>query len=103
MIFALIILGSAGNINAQHEFEGRYIQETDPLVIEKLEIWQDIKFGLMMHWAPYSQWGIVESWSLCSYSCPPATKSPLQGCVDIKGFSCPAVIYGVTSCFASSI
>ncbi|MFC2101678.1 alpha-L-fucosidase [Bacteroidota bacterium] len=43
-----------------------YIPETDPLVLEKLEQWQDMKFGLLMHWGPYSQWGIVESWSLCS-------------------------------------
>jgi len=40
--------------------------ETDPLVLEKLEQWKDLKFGLLMHWGPYSQWGIVESWSLCS-------------------------------------
>ena len=50
---------------AQHDFHGRYIPETDPLVVEKLEKWQDIKFGLLMHWGPYSQWGIVESWSIC--------------------------------------
>jgi len=25
-----------------------------------------MKFGLLMHWGPYSQWGIVESWSICS-------------------------------------
>jgi len=43
-----------------------YIPETDPLVLEKLEQWKDMKFGLLMHWGPYSQWGIVESWSLCS-------------------------------------
>jgi alpha-L-fucosidase len=65
-LMMIIILWSSGIINAQHHFEGRYIQETDPVVLEKLEIWQDIKFGLMMHWGPYSQWGIVESWSLCS-------------------------------------
>lgn len=41
-------------------------RETDPLVLEKLEQWQDWKFGLMMHWGPYSQWGVVESWSICS-------------------------------------
>ncbi|HCC71739.1 MAG TPA: alpha-L-fucosidase [Bacteroidales bacterium] len=44
----------------------RYIPETDPLVLLKLEQWQDLKFGLLMHWGPYSQWGIVESWSICS-------------------------------------
>lgn len=43
-----------------------YYPETDPLVLQKLEEWQGLKFGLLMHWAPSSQWGIVESWSLCS-------------------------------------
>jgi len=41
-------------------------RETDPLVLAKLAQWQDWKFGLMMHWGPYSQWGVVESWSICS-------------------------------------
>lgn len=45
--------------------EERYVPETDPLVLEKLDAWQDLKFGLLMHWGAYSQWGIVESWSLC--------------------------------------
>jgi len=48
-----------------HEAE-RYAPETDPLGLEKLEEWQDLKFGLLMHWGPYSQWGIVESWSICA-------------------------------------
>ncbi|MBJ6367424.1 alpha-L-fucosidase [Snuella sedimenti] len=43
----------------------RYVPETDPLVLEKLDQWQGLKFGLLMHWGTYSQWGIVESWSLC--------------------------------------
>ncbi|MGY5354091.1 alpha-L-fucosidase [Wenyingzhuangia sp. IMCC45467] len=43
----------------------RYVPETDPLVLEKLDEWQDKKFGLLMHWGTYSQWGIVESWSIC--------------------------------------
>jgi alpha-L-fucosidase len=41
------------------------VPESDPLVLKKLEEWQDLKFGLMMTWGPYSQWGVVESWSLC--------------------------------------
>ena len=41
-------------------------KETDPLVLKKLEWFQDAKFGLMVHWGPYSQWGVVESWSICS-------------------------------------
>lgn len=43
-----------------------YYPVSDPLVLKKLEEWQNLKFGLLMHWAPSSQWGIVESWSLCS-------------------------------------
>ncbi|HRD52003.1 MAG TPA: alpha-L-fucosidase [Flavobacteriales bacterium] len=42
-----------------------YVQPSDPLVQRKLEQWQDLKFGLLMHWGPYSQWGVVESWSIC--------------------------------------
>ena len=45
--------------------EERYVPETNSLVLEKLDQWQDKKFGLLMHWGAYSQWGIVESWSLC--------------------------------------
>jgi alpha-L-fucosidase len=42
-----------------------YYPESDPLVLNKLEQWQDLKFGLLMHWGTYSQWGIIESWSIC--------------------------------------
>ncbi|MFZ4741675.1 MAG: alpha-L-fucosidase [Bacteroidales bacterium] len=42
-----------------------YIAPTEPEVIQKLNWWHGIKFGLLMHWGTYSQWGIVESWSLC--------------------------------------
>lgn len=48
---------------AQHD--QHYIAPTDTLVQQKLEWWGDIKFGLLMHWGTYSEWGIVESWSLC--------------------------------------
>ena len=44
-----VLLGSAGPALAQHEDE-RYVPETDPLVLAKLEQWQDLKFGLLMHW-----------------------------------------------------
>ncbi|PKP52293.1 MAG: alpha-L-fucosidase [Bacteroidetes bacterium HGW-Bacteroidetes-1] len=37
----------------------------DPFVREKLDSWSDWKFGIIIHWGPYSEWGIVESWSLC--------------------------------------
>ena len=45
--------------------EHPYVWPTEPAVKQKLEQWQDYKFGLLMHWGTYSQWGIVESWSLC--------------------------------------
>jgi alpha-L-fucosidase len=45
--------------------EQPYVPDPDPLVQARLEAWRDLKFGLLMHWGPYSQWGIVESWSLC--------------------------------------
>lgn len=42
-----------------------YVPPTDTAVAAKLERWKDLKFGLLMHWGPYSQWGVVESWSIC--------------------------------------
>lgn len=42
-----------------------YVAPKDGLVKQKLQTWQTIKFGLLMHWGTYSQRGIVESWSLC--------------------------------------
>ena len=47
-----------------------YVASSDRLVREKLEAWQDRKFGLMMHWGLYAQLGIVESWALCSEDQP---------------------------------
>ncbi|WP_153800499.1 alpha-L-fucosidase [Foetidibacter luteolus] len=49
----------------QHNFSDNYILPADTLVQQKLSRWQDVKFGLMMHWGTYSKWGIVESWSIC--------------------------------------
>jgi alpha-L-fucosidase len=48
-----------------HDALQDYSWPSDSLVAHKLRQWQGLKFGLMMHWGPYSQWGIVESWSLC--------------------------------------
>ena len=47
-----------------------YIWPDDPSVQAKLEDWQDLKFGLLMHWGLYAQLGIVESWALCSEDQP---------------------------------
>ena len=41
-----------------------YVKPEDPKVLEQLEWFQDQKLALMMHWGPYSQLGLVESWAL---------------------------------------
>ena len=65
-VFAAILLLVTIEGNAQqHNFSDKYVVPDDPLVQQKLAHWQDIKFGLLMHWGTYSEWGIVESWSIC--------------------------------------
>ncbi len=44
--------------------EEKYVKPKDPEVLKKLEWFKDQKLALMMHWGPYSQMGIVESWAL---------------------------------------
>ena len=44
----------------------KYVWPQDPAVLEKLDRWQDLKFGVLMHWGLYSVPGIVESWNLCN-------------------------------------
>ena len=65
LVTLAILLAWGSAASAQHADE-RYVPETDPLVLANLAHWQDIKFGLLMHWGPYSQWGVVESWSICA-------------------------------------
>ncbi len=55
-----------------------YMPPQDSLAKIKLEKWQDMKFGLIMHWGLYSQIGVVESWGLCSED---------QGFQDRKGMN----------------
>ncbi|MEI6409969.1 MAG: alpha-L-fucosidase [Bacteroidota bacterium] len=64
LFFVLFLLLALSQLQAQHNAR-TYIPPTDPLVQQSLTDWQDLKFGLLMHWGTYSQWGIVESWSLC--------------------------------------
>jgi alpha-L-fucosidase len=63
----LVLLIFCPSLVAQIQDEreyAHYVPETNPRVLQKLRQWQDLKFGLLMHWGGYSQWGIVESWSL---------------------------------------
>jgi len=63
LIFLALIV-SALKVSAQHEGQ-TYVPDPNPHIQQRIDEWQDIKFGLLMHWGPYSQWGIVESWSIC--------------------------------------
>lgn len=54
-----------GFVHQQSEASG-YVWPTDKLVLDKLDKWQDQKFGVLFHWGLYSVPGIVESWSICS-------------------------------------
>ena len=38
--------------------------DTEPWLKQRLQQFQDLKFGFMMHWGIYSQWGCIESWPL---------------------------------------
>jgi len=38
----------------------------DQEVVQKLQQWQDLKFGVLIHWGIYAVPGIVESWSICN-------------------------------------
>ncbi|MEI6684117.1 MAG: alpha-L-fucosidase [Bacteroidota bacterium] len=61
----MILLSGMAPVFSQTPEKGEET-ETDTVILHKLEQWKDLKFGLLMHWGTYSQWGIVESWSLCS-------------------------------------
>ncbi len=66
IIFSILLIASAIDAKAQaHNTSSSYTWPADSLVVKKLHHWQDIKFGLLMHWGTYSQWGVVESWSIC--------------------------------------
>jgi alpha-L-fucosidase len=60
-----IVLACIASALLEGRAQAPYVPPSDPLVSAKLEQWQDLKFGLLMHWGPYSQWGVVESWSIC--------------------------------------
>ena len=60
----LLLVSLFANLHAQDG--ARYVPEPDPIVRKSLEAWQTLKFGLLIHWGPYSQWGVVESWSICA-------------------------------------
>ncbi|MNU85739.1 Alpha-L-fucosidase [compost metagenome] len=65
-ISCLMSLSSWTQVNGIHPVSNDYQKPTDPLVLKKLEQWQDQKFGVIIHWGLYAVPGMVESWSICS-------------------------------------
>ncbi len=63
MKWNLFFIALLGSISSHAQWP--YVAPTDSFTLRGLSRWQDQKFGLLMHWGTYSQWGIVESWSLC--------------------------------------
>lgn len=63
-LLSVVLVFQISGLRAQ-EKEFPYHWPNDSLVSKKLTQWQDWKFGIIIHWGPYSQWGVVESWSLC--------------------------------------
>ena len=67
IIVILVLLFSVVGARAQGDVYERskvYEWPTDKQVVDKLKAWQDLKFGVLMHWGIYSVPGIVESWSI---------------------------------------
>ena len=55
-------MSAQGNI---HERSTEYEWPADEQVVENLKQWQNLKFGVLLHWGLYAVPGIVESWSIC--------------------------------------
>ncbi len=69
LITILSFIFLQGQLMAQvenHSSEEKYEWPKDELVKQKLDHWQDLKFGMIIHWGLYAIPGIVESWALCS-------------------------------------
>ncbi len=70
ILFGLAISLLVSSISAQqgfvHKESEQYVWPTDENLLNKLDKWQDLKFGVLFHWGLYSVPGIVESWSICS-------------------------------------
>ena len=62
-LVSLLLFVIDATVAQEHNFNNGYIKPADTLVQQKIESWQDLKFGLFIHWGTYSQWGVVESWS----------------------------------------
>ncbi len=66
VILLAVCTGTAANAQQQHPQSAVYEWPADTLVRVKLDKWQDLKFGMIIHWGLYAVPGMIESWALCS-------------------------------------
>jgi alpha-L-fucosidase len=69
ILISFIIFFYEIDVTAQenvHPQSTKYEWPTDVQVREKLDNWQDQKFGMIIHWGLYAVPGMIESWALCS-------------------------------------
>ncbi len=62
-LFQSVCFAQQGFVHGQSE---KYVWPEEEKVLQNLDQWQDLKFGVLFHWGLYSVPGIVESWSICS-------------------------------------
>ncbi len=66
-ILVIMLMGiSVARAQHTHPMSEHYEAPKDAKVIEKLNEWEDLKFGIIIHWGLYAVPGIIESWSICS-------------------------------------
>lgn len=65
-IILLIFIISCKDKTSDTYETANYIWPTEQEVLENINKWQNIKFGMLIHWGLYSELGVVESWSICS-------------------------------------
>lgn len=67
VLSALILLSFSvfAQLNV-HPTSNKYEWPTDAAVRQKLDKWQDQKFGMIIHWGLYAVPGMIESWALCN-------------------------------------
>lgn len=63
-VLMMLVCRAAAQGNVHEQSDG-YEWPSEPAVLDNLRQWQDLKFGVLIHWGIYAVPGIVESWSIC--------------------------------------
>ncbi len=61
----LAIVAAGACLQRNWREEEKYIPPVEQEVKDRISEWQDLKFGMFIHWGAYSVKGVVESWSIC--------------------------------------